>query len=48
MQINVIITKLLDFENNYNILLIPYNKHINSRPKDIDMIIFAPKKIYNT
>lgn len=39
MQINVIIKKESDFENNHDIPLTLYFRHINLRIKDSDMII---------
>ncbi len=47
-QINAIIKKSLDFENNHDIIsLTLYYRYIDSKIKDINVIIRALRMVYN-
>lgn len=39
MQVNIIMKKRLDFENNHSILLTLYYKNIDLKIKDLDIIM---------
>lgn len=47
VRVNAIIGKKLDFENDHALPLTLYYNHIDPRINDIDMIMLAPRIIYN-
>lgn len=46
-RVNAINNNELDLQDNYNIFLILYDRHIDSKIKDIDIIMLAPEIIHN-